>query len=51
MLARKVVDDDVNAKQGHAQLLSQGPGQLSDDIITGWLGHPLHVVPLWQEEN
>lgn len=48
VLAREVVDDDVDAKQGHAQRLSQGPGQLSDDIITGWLGHPLHVVPRGQ---
>lgn len=44
MLACLIVDDDVDAKQGHSQRLPQRPGQLSDDIITGWLRHSLYIL-------
>lgn len=46
VLTRLVVDDDVDAEQGHPQRLPQRPGQLPDDIIAGRLGHALHVLPL-----
>lgn len=46
MLACLVVDDDVDAEQGHSQRLPQGPGQLPDDIITWWLRHSFHIVSL-----
>lgn len=44
VLACLVVDDNINAKQGHAQRLTQRPGQLSDDIITGRLRHSFQVL-------
>lgn len=46
MLTRLVVDDDVDAKQGHAQRLPQRPGQLPDHIVVGWLRHSLDVLSL-----
>ena len=51
MLACLVVDDDVDAEQGHAERLPQWPGQLSDDIITGWLRHSFDVLSLILTEN
>lgn len=46
MLARLVIDDDVDAEQGHAQGLPQGPGQFPDDVVAGRLRHTLYVLPL-----
>lgn len=46
VLACLIVDDYIDAKQGHAQCFSQWPGQFSDDIITGWLRHSLHILSL-----
>lgn len=46
VLARLVVDNDVDAKQGHAQRLPQRPGQLPDHVVVGWLRHSLHVLSL-----
>lgn len=46
MLARLVVDDDVDAKQGHAQGLPQRAGQLPDDVIIRRLRHSLDVLSL-----
>lgn len=48
MLACLVVDDHVDAEQGHSQRLSQWPGQLSDDIVIGWQRHSLDVLSLWR---
>lgn len=46
VLARLVVDDDVDPKQGHAQSLPQRAGQFPDDVITRRLGHSLDVFSL-----
>lgn len=46
VLARLVVDNNVDAEQGHAQRLPQRPGQLPDHVVVGWLRHPLHVLSL-----
>lgn len=46
MLTRLVVDDDVDAKEGHAQRLPQRPGQLPDHIVVGGLRHSLDVLSL-----
>lgn len=46
VLARLVVDNNIDAKQGHAQRLPQRPGQLPDHVIVGWLRHSLHVLSL-----
>lgn len=46
MLARLVVDDNIDAKQGHTQCLPQRPGQLSDHIVVGWLRHSLDILSL-----
>lgn len=46
VLARLVVDDHVDAKQGHPQCLPQRPGQLPDDVVVGRLRHSLDVLSL-----
>lgn len=46
VLARLIVDNNIDAKQGHAQRLPQRPGQLPDHVIVGWLRHSLHVLSL-----
>lgn len=46
VLACLVVNNNINAKQGHAQRLPQRPGQLPDHIIVGWLRHSLNVLSL-----
>lgn len=51
MLACLVVDDDIDAEQGHAQRLPQRPGQLPDDIIIGRLRHPLYILSLYKQQH
>lgn len=46
MLARLIVDDDVDAEQGHAQRLPQRAGQFPDDVIIRRLRHSLDVLSL-----
>lgn len=51
VLARLVVDDDVNAEERHSQRLPQRPRQLPDDLVTRPLKHALDLVQLWSMGN
>lgn len=46
VLARLVVNDDVNAEERNPQRFPQGFTKLPDDIIIRWLGYTFHIVSL-----